>query len=368
MWSGTSLVKATCDLNQGSFFSNHANHREAVLLTLTQLNSLFEGIGTFVLDGGLATELERQGHDLNHQLWSAQLLMTNPGAIRNAHLAYLESGAMCITTASYQASFPGLAAAGVSEAQARKLLMDSVSIAQKAVSDVLGRPWRQAEMDRRFVAASIGPYGAFLADGSEYRGNYGISVDELRNFHAKRLDVIYQAQPDLLACETIPCAKEAQVLRDLLAESSEAMAWVSFSCVDGERICDGTPIQECAALFENCQQVFAIGLNCTAPQHVQSLIEKIQVAAPNKRVIVYPNSGQVYNAHGRRWTGSSSAAVFGQLAKEWRDAGATLIGGCCQTGPEHICAIREAIRDDHPQPQETGKTDAETRPGGGQLD
>jgi homocysteine S-methyltransferase len=222
--------------------------------------------------------------------------------------------------------------------------MDSVSIAQQAVADFLGRPWRQGEIDRPIVAASIGPYGAFLANGSEYRGNYGISLDELRNFHAGRLDAICQAQPDLLACETIPCAKEAEVLRDLLVESTDTMAWVSFSCVDGEHICDGTSVQECAALFENCQQVFAIGLNCTPPQYARSLIEKIRVAAPTKRVVVYPNSGQVYNVHGRTWTGRSSAPEFGELAKQWLDAGATLIGGCCQTGPEHIRAIREALR------------------------
>ncbi|MEQ1904089.1 MAG: homocysteine S-methyltransferase [Pirellulaceae bacterium] len=313
------------------------------MLTLSQFNSLFERVGVVVLDGGLATELERQGHDLNHELWSARLLLTDPGAIRNAHKTYLEAGAMCITTASYQASIPGLVAAGIPEAQARKLLRDSVSIAQGAVADFIGRPCGQGEIDRPIVAASIGPYGAFLADGSEYRGHYGISLDELRNFHAERLDVICQAQTDLLACETIPSAQEAEVLRDLLVESTDAMAWVSFSCVDGEHICDGTPIKECAALFENCQQVFAIGVNCTAPRYVRSLIEKIRAAAPTKRVVVYPNSGQVYNAQGRTWTGLSTAADFGELAKEWLDAGATLIGGCCQTGPAHIRAIREAL-------------------------
>lgn len=313
------------------------------MLTLSHLHSLFERIGAVVLDGGLATELERQGYDLNHALWSARLLLSDPGAIRNAHRAYLEAGAMCITTASYQASIPGLAAVGIPESQARKLLRDSVSIAQQAVADYLGSPLRRDEIARPLVAASIGPYGAFLADGSEYRGKYGISVDELRNFHAERLEVICQMQPDLLACETIPCAQEAEVLRDLLTESSETMAWVSFSCVDGERICDGTPIQECAALFENCPQVFAIGLNCTAPEYVRSLIEKIRIAAPSKRIVVYPNSGQVYNPFGRVWTGTTSAADFGELAKQWLDAGATLIGGCCQTGPEHIRAIRAAI-------------------------
>jgi homocysteine S-methyltransferase len=313
------------------------------LLTLSQLNSIFATDGNVVLDGGLATQLERQGHDLNHKLWSARLLLTDPGAIRKAHLAYLEAGAMCITTASYQASIPGLAAAGIPEADARKLLKDTVSIAQQAVADFVGKPWRQVEIDRPIVAASIGPYGAFLADGSEYRGNYGISADELRNFHAERLEVICQAQPDVLACETIPSAEEAAVLRDLLVESTDAMAWVSFSCVDGEHICDGTRIQESAAMLEDCHQVFAIGVNCTAPQYVRSLVEKIRVAAPTKRVVVYPNSGQVYNVQGRIWTGPTSAANFGEFAKEWLDAGATLIGGCCQTGPDHIRAIRAAI-------------------------
>jgi homocysteine S-methyltransferase len=313
------------------------------LLTLSQLNSLCARVGTVVLDGGLATQLERQGHNLNHELWSARLLLTDTNAIRNAHRAYLEAGAMCISSSSYQASIPGLTAAGIPAAQARKLLMDSVSIAQQAVADYIGQPWKPGEVDRPIVAASIGPYGAFLANGSEYRGNYGISLDELRAFHAERLDVICEAQPDLLACETIPCAQEAQVLRDLLVESTDAMAWVCFSCVDGEHLCDGTPIRECAALFENCPQVFAIGLNCTAPQYVRSLIEKIRVAAPSKRVVVYPNSGQVYNAPKRIWTGATNAVDFGELAKEWLVAGATLIGGCCQTGPEHICAIREAL-------------------------
>lgn len=319
-------------------------HCGAALLSLPHLNSLFAKNPVVVLDGGLATELERQGHDLNHELWSARLLLTDPDAIRKAHKTYLEAGALAITTASYQASIPGLAAAGIPKRQARKLLRDSVTIAQQAVADFIGRPWRPGEIDRPIVVASIGPYGAFLADGSEYRGNYGVSLDELRDFHAERLDAICHAQPDLLACETIPCAQEAKVLRELLAGSTDAMAWVSFSCADGERICDGTPVKECAALFENCPQVFAIGLNCTAPRFARSLIEKIQIAAPTKRVVVYPNSGQVYNVDGRIWTGRSSAADFGQLAKEWLDAGATLIGGCCQTGPEHIRALREAIR------------------------
>jgi homocysteine S-methyltransferase len=313
------------------------------LLTLAQINSFFERNGAMVLDGGLATELEKQGQDLDHDLWSARLLMTDPDAIRKVHRSYLEAGSMCITTASYQASIAGFAAAGISEIKARELMMDSVSIAQQAVAEFLGKPWQAGEIDRPIVAASIGPYGAFLADGSEYRGNYKISRDELREFHAERLETICQVQPDLLACETIPSKEEAEVLMELLAKPSDKLAWVSFSCADDEHICDGTPLQECAALLENCPQVFAVGVNCTAPQYISSLIEKIRVGAPGKQVVVYPNSGQSYDIHRRIWKGPSSAVDFGKMAKDWFDAGATLIGGCCQTGSDHIRAIRASI-------------------------
>lgn len=149
-----------------------------------------------LLDGGLATELENQGHDLNHELWSARFLTTDPEAIKKAHRSYLEAGSQCITTASYQASIAGFARAGIPEAQAKQLLIDSVSIAQQAVVEFLGKPWQAGEIDRPIVAASIGPYGACLADGSEYRGNYGISCEELKNFHAARLETICQAGPD----------------------------------------------------------------------------------------------------------------------------------------------------------------------------
>lgn len=313
------------------------------MLTLPQVNSLIDKNGAMILDGGLATELENQGHNLKHHLWSARLLLTDPDAIRHAHRSYLEAGSMCITTASYQASIAGLAAEGLSESNAKRLLMDSVSIAKQAVADFVGQGCHAAGVDRPIVAGSIGPYGAYLADGSEYRGTYGISRSELKEFHEARLDAICGAEPDLLACETIPCKQEAEVLLDLLQKVPDALAWISFSCADGERINDGTPLKDCAAMLEEHDQVFAIGVNCTAPQYVSSLVKIIRDVAPGKRVVVYPNSGQLYNQVSKTWTGQSSTACFGDFSKEWRDAGATLIGGCCQTGPGHIRAIRESI-------------------------
>lgn len=313
------------------------------MLSLSQISSFVERHDAIVLDGGLATELEKREHDLNHKLWSARLLISNPDAIRDVHRSYLEAGSMCISAASYQASVAGFVAEGLSESRARELLLDSVFIARQAVTEFLAEHSEVSAIDSPIVAASVGPYGAALADGSEYRGNYGISRAELTDFHAARLEIILQAKPDVVACETIPCRREAEVLRELLDLSSDVLAWISFSCPDGEHISDGTPVAECAALLDSCDRVFAVGVNCTAPQHVRSLITQIRSAAPQKRIVVYPNSGQSYDAERRIWTGQSNPADFGDLAKNWFDAGATLIGGCCQTGPDHIRSIRATV-------------------------
>ena len=102
------------------------------------------------------------------------------------------------------------------------------------------------------IAASVGPYGATMADGSEYHGNYGLTDQALREFHKDRLFLLDQTAADILACETIPSQQEAHILHDLLLET-ETPAWVSLSCKDGGHINDGTAIEEIATLFQNNQ-------------------------------------------------------------------------------------------------------------------
>jgi len=290
----------------------------------------------------LATELERRGHDLDHALWSARLLRSRPEAIRDVHFSYLEAGADCLITSSYQASIPGLMAEGLSEEQARTVLESSVALAVEARGDFLATHAIDVELTP-LVAASIGPYGAWLTDGSEYRGDYGVSRDELRRFHEARWTLLSESGADLLACETIPSYEEAQVLVDLLRDTPDTFAWMSFSCRDGEHICDGTPIVQCAQLLNRSEQIVAIGVNCTAPRHISSLIDHIRSGAPDKAVVVYPNAGEIYDAKTRKWSGAADPADLGQLAIEWANRGAQLIGGCCRTGPEHIAAIRAAL-------------------------
>jgi homocysteine S-methyltransferase len=278
-----------------------------------------------VLDGGLATELEAQGHDLSSALWSARLLADDPAAIRAAHAAYFAAGAEVATTASYQASFEGLAGLGF---DAAVLMRRSVELAARA-RDEHGTGW---------VAASVGPYGAVLADGSEYRGDYGLGVAELRRFHRPRLDVLSAAGADVLAVETIPCLAEVEAIVAEL-DALGTPAWLSVTCA-GHRTRAGEPLAEAFAIARDCAAVFAVGVNCTAPQDVAGAV-RLAAGTTGKPVVAYPNSGEGWDAAGRTWSGSTALEVA--AVPGWVADGARLIGGCCRVGPDRIALIAAAV-------------------------
>jgi len=292
-----------------------------------------------LIDGGLSNELERQGCNLNQNLWSAKLLESNPEAIVLAHLAYLESGAQCIITASYQATLPGFMALGYDKPAASALILRSVKLAEEARNRFLSS---NAQASSPLIAASIGPYGAYLADGSEYRGDYALSDQELTDFHEPRIHLLADSPADILACETIPSFREAVALSKIL-ESIEKPAWVSFSCKDGKHISDGTPIEKCAALFSRHPTVFAIGANCTSPEFISELIQSIKTQSGNKKIVVYPNAGAVYHADSKTWSGLSDLSSCALMANEWSRLGADLIGGCCGIGPQQIQSMNKAL-------------------------
>jgi homocysteine S-methyltransferase len=284
-----------------------------------------------ILDGGLATQLEAQGCDISNPLWSASLLLEQPAQIIAAGRAFVNAGAECVATASYQASFEGFAQIGVPAERASELMLLSVALAREArgESGVL-------------IAASIGPYGAMLHDGSEYRGDYGVSRESLRQFHANRLQLFDTSDADILACETIPSIDEAQVLAELLAECSTP-SWVSFSCCDAGRISDGTPVEEAAAVFRDHPTVLAVGLNCTPPQYATELVSRFCNAVADKAVMAYPNSGETWNAASGEWSGTAVPLDFAAAAADWVAAGAKIVGGCCRTTPAHIDAMRKKL-------------------------
>ena len=295
-----------------------------------------------VLDGALGSELARRGADLNDPLWSARLLRDQPELIRAVHLDYYRAGADVATTASYQASFEGFARAGLDHAATVQLLQLSVDLARQARDTFWAEltEVERAARPRPLVAASIGPYGAMLADGSEYRGDYGLSEDALMAFHRPRLQVLAEAGADLLACETVPCLAEARALARLLAERPDGTwAWLSYSCRDGAHNSQGEPWAECVAALDDCAAIAAIGINCTAPQHVAQLVVTAR-AHTAKPIVVYPNKGEHYDAVTKQWHGTDAIhGSFADQAMGWAAAGAGLIGGCCRTTPDDIAAL-----------------------------
>jgi homocysteine S-methyltransferase len=283
--------------------------------------------GPLVLDGGMATELERGGADLRDSLWSARLLKDDPAAIRRVHEAFFDAGANVAISASYQASFSGFADRGIEAEEAASLMRLSVALAREAAA---------ADGSDRLVAASVGPFGATLADGSEYRGDYGLSAGALAMFHRPRFETLLEAEPDLLAIETIPSIVEAEALVTLLEDYPEARAWISFSCRDGACISDGTPFADAVALAASSDRVIAVGVNCTPPGFIPSLLELAEVTKP---LLVYPNVGSTWDAVSRSWILEGERPDAGASAVTWRSAGAAIVGGCCGTTPDDIRAI-----------------------------
>jgi S-methylmethionine-dependent homocysteine/selenocysteine methylase len=301
---------------------------------------LLAGGGVVVIDGGLATELEHAGHHLGDDLWSARLLADEPEAIVAAHLAYYRAGARVAITASYQATFEGFAARGLDHDEAAALLRRSVTLAAEARARYRAE-LAPADPGPLLVAASVGPYGAWLADGAEYRGRYGLDRRALRDFHRGRLEVLWSAGPDLLACETIPDVVEVRALADVLDEVA-APAWLALSCADGGHLRDGTPVEEAAAIADATRGFVAVGVNCTAPEHVEELITRI-AAVTAKPVVVYPNSGEGWETATGRWLPATGPDVDVATAGRWVAAGARLVGGCCRVGPGQISELAAAF-------------------------
>ncbi|MFC9242888.1 homocysteine S-methyltransferase [Streptomyces sp. NPDC057136] len=285
--------------------------------------------GTVLLDGGLSNQLEAQGCDLSDALWSARLLADAPHQIEAAHTAYVRAGAQVLITASYQATFEGFERHGIGRVRAAELLADSVELARRAGAGAGRQIW---------VAASVGPYGAMLADGSEYRGRYGLSVRELERFHRPRVAALAAARPDVLALETVPDMDEAEALLRVAGEFGLPV-WLSYS-VAGERTRAGQPLAEAFGVAAGNGQVVAVGVNCCDPADADRVVGTA-AAVTGKPVVVYPNSGERWDAERRAWAGDSTFDA-GRV-RAWQEAGARLVGGCCRIGPARIGELAELL-------------------------
>jgi len=284
--------------------------------------------GRFIIDGGLSTQLQCMGYDVHGDLWTARLLADDPAAISSAHRAFVEAGAEVVITASYQVSRQGFVAAGRTAQEADTALRDSVIAAREATAGT-----------SVLVAASVGPYGAVLHDGSEYRGRYGLSHRELMDFHRERLEVLVAAEPDLLAIETIPDVDEAAALADVLCDFRHLPAWMTFSTIDDAHVCAGQPIEEAVAAVAH--EVSAIGINCTDATHITRLLRRMR-AATDAPLVAYPNAGGVWNAETGQWIGAAGGPF--EDVDAWRSLGTSFVGGCCGTDAEAIRILASSAR------------------------
>lgn len=300
------------------------------------------GGSTLILDGGLATELENRGYDLNDPLWSGKILLENPDAIRQVHLDYLYAGADCLITATYQTTFEGLKAKGLSETEAADLMQLAVNLALEARDQFWNIKSNRNNRSRPLIAASVGPYGAYLADGSEYRGDYGLTIEELVTFHRPRWELLTASGADFLLCETVPSLEEA-LAHQRLAKESEVKAALSFSFQDDQFISDNTKLSNLQSLLFDYANFIGVGVNCTPPQYLPAIIDQLfkQTQLP---LIAYPNSGESWNSEAHCWYGTTHPEEFGTAVREWRRMGAAIIGGCCRTGPAHIRAISSRLK------------------------
>jgi homocysteine S-methyltransferase len=291
---------------------------------------------TLILDGALATELEARGCDLSDPLWSAKVLIENPELIYQVHLDYFNAGAQCAITASYQATPLGFLRRGLNQQQSLALIAKSVQLAQQARSDYLAQHPQAAPL---LIAGSVGPYGAYLADGSEYRGDYSLPQEEMIAFHRPRIAALAEAGVDLLACETLPSFSELQALLALLQEFPTLGAWFAFTLRDSQHLSDGTPLTQVLAALHGNPQVLAIGINCIALENVTPALRQLATLT-DKPLLVYPNSGEHYDAVSKTWhaCGGENGSLIDQIG-EWQNTGARLIGGCCRTTPQDIRQI-----------------------------
>lgn len=299
--------------------------------------------GFVVLDGGLATALEDAGYVLDSDLWSARALVDAPSAVRAVHTAYLAAGADCVTSAGYQASLDGFQALGFGVRDAAALVREAVRLALEAKDDFWSRPANREGRLEPIVAASAGPYGAFLADGSEYDGRYyGVARDVLEDFHRSRLTILADAGADLIAFETIPSMEEACLISRLLSEVPDTWAWITFSCRDGEHLWDGTRIADAVRACRTGARLAGVGINCTAPRFVRSLVHEVR-AVTELPVVVYPNSGETYDVGAKTWRGQPAGRKWLGYLPGWVEAGARVVGGCCRVGPGVVRDLRQGL-------------------------
>ena len=309
---------------------------------INPIQSFLKAGETIILDGALATQLEAKGLSLNDPLWSAKVLIEHPTMIQEVHRSYLEAGADIISTASYQATFEGFASRGIDRESSKALFTKSIDLAKAAIEEFWSKPKNRQGRQRPLIAASIGPYGAYLANGAEYTGEYDLDQEALLQFHLPRMEVLASGGVDFLLFETIPSYSEAMAILQAL-EKIPIPAMLSFSCKDEQHLADGTPISLAIDPLDSCDAIIAYGVNCGPPQRLVELLQGLGKQT-KKPLLLYPNSGETWHSSSGNWLPAQEKHSSQDWVVDSLAAGAKIIGGCCRTGPTEIAQISASLR------------------------
>lgn len=320
-----------------------------------------------VLDGALGTQLESiipndsEIQPKNDPLWSTKVLMTQPKLIERIHYQYLQSGSDIIMTSTYQASCAGLIKYANSYTdEVAHVWERSVDMANNAIRrhklENNTKPIRNRDP---IICGSVGPYGAFLANGAEYTGEYGmISNEELEKHHFKLLQfLILHPDVKLIAIETIPNFREFKVLVNLLTKllslhGPNQKFYLSINVRNESEMCDGTPVEKVMNYLNFKMKtmgilqrnIFAIGYNCVDYHLVTSLIDNLTMFNEfHIPMIVYPNLGYVYSTKHEEYIAYQDTNELELMILDWLKRGVKIIGGCCGSGPQEIEKISEVV-------------------------
>lgn len=292
-----------------------------------------------LIDGAMSTALEQLGADTNNSLWTASVLANQPALVKKVHQEYFKAGARLAITDTYQANVPAFIKNGYSKQEAHSLIQRAVALAKEARDE-----YQQETGIYNYVAGALGPYGAYLANGSEYTGDYHLSAIEYQQFHRPRLTDILTVGVDVIAIETQPRLDEVLAELDLVKElAPDTLCYVSFSLKDSTRLPDGTPLAVAARTVAKYPNVFAVGVNCIPLEEVTAAIETVHQVT-DKPVIAYPNSSATYDPTTKTWSYPHGRRSLVDYLPQWLAAGLTIIGGCCTTTPQDIAALHEYLK------------------------
>jgi homocysteine S-methyltransferase len=285
-----------------------------------------------LLDGSLSYPLEKQGYNLNKKLWTGDALINDPNVIKKVHKDYLIAGVDFISTSTYQISYNVLEAMDYSLNEIKDVFKRSVNLVEQAI--------QETNIKREIkIVGSYGPYGASLSNGSEYTGKYDTSDNIIMDYHIKNMNIIKELDIDIILYETIPCLREIEILSKLVEEYKKEV-WVSFTCNKDLEFRDGSSIIKACKILSSIEVISTIGINCFSPLLAEKAIKKLKDNS-NKKILIYPNSGEIYNNKDKDWYGEK---YFDRsMIKKWLALSPDIIGGCCRVGFEDIKNMRKEI-------------------------